>query len=185
MPFVCREPAQFRKDRKSWTGPEDCSFRFAVRRDDEFIYVAVEVTDDRTELIHRAMPWKQDGLVIRFDGRPESQRVNLKEKRKFKDFLMFALSPGETPDKMFFLSPGRLPKGSKGICARTDSGFNAEIAVPVSYLDGLQEGRWKTFRLNVAVTDLDEIGGKRAQIWWRPMWDTGANYDGSGTFRRP
>ncbi|MHC4714599.1 MAG: hypothetical protein ACYTAN_15240, partial [Planctomycetota bacterium] len=48
LPFVMDRPAEIvYGDNKPWNGPEDASLRFGVARDDENLYVAVEVIDDR------------------------------------------------------------------------------------------------------------------------------------------
>ena len=68
-------------------------------------------------------------------------------------------------------------------CVRTATGHITEIAIPAAYLDAKAGGRWKEFRLNVAVNDYD-TPDKGAQLWWRPDWRTDQTYVGSGTFRR-
>ena len=47
------------RPRQSWLGPEDCSFRFAVELGEKFLYIAVEVTDERP-VYKQAVAWQQE-----------------------------------------------------------------------------------------------------------------------------
>jgi hypothetical protein len=61
----------------------------------------------------------------------------------------------------------------------------AEIAVPVSYLDGKQGGPWSRVRVNMVVTDFDDPNRDvSAQLWWKPRWLRTESYVGSGTFAK-
>ena len=58
-----------------WRGPKDLSARFKVQWDEEFIYVAVEVTDDMVTEPHGSLvsgtntgSWDDDGVELMFDN---------------------------------------------------------------------------------------------------------------------
>jgi hypothetical protein len=61
-------------------------------------------------------------------------------------------------------------------------GMALEVAVPLSYLDGLQGGSWSTFQLNLLFNDIDLSGASR--LSWRPDWYRRGAYPGAGAFLR-
>ena len=69
------------------------------------------------------------------------------------------------------------------VCVKTSTGYAAEIAIPVSYLNKMQETEWEAFRLNVAVDDFDDSGNGLQLQWW-PDWRRDHSILGSGTFFR-
>jgi len=184
LPLSCVEPRQISRDRRTWRGPADGSFKFAVEHDEEYVYVAVATTDDDLMLDPGRLPWQQDGVEVRLDARPEPQRSAGRGRGEFTDVLLVALSPGLTPEQMVVYGRERLPEGVKAVCVATEGGYSTEIAVPVRYLNEKQGGPWEAFRLNIAVDDFDGDFDAGAQLWWRPDWRTPMNYAGSGTFVR-
>ncbi len=184
LPFVCRKPAQIQLDPKAWQGPDDSWFRFAVEYDEEYLYIAVETNDDRLVLDPDKRPWRQDGIEVRVDARPDPERSNGRGQGQFSEILFIALSPGETSDQMVYFNREKVPEGVQAICVKTATGHAVEIAVPAAYLNEKQGEPWKAFRLNIAVDDYDEATGPGAQIWWRPDWRRALTYPGSGTFQR-
>jgi hypothetical protein len=165
-------------------GPQDCSYRFGVAHDQRYVYVGVQTTDDHAILNPGKEPWSQDGVEIRFDGRPEPLRSQGRGHGEFKDILVISMSPGETPDQMVLYSKEQLPPGVKAACVKTPTGHAAEVAIPVSYLNQKQGGDWKAFRMNVTVDDYDAVAGPLRAPWWRADWRHGETYAGSGTFQR-
>ena len=184
LPVVCRKPAELRLDREAWTGLDDCSFRFAVAYDDEYLYLAIETTDDTCVVQPDMEPWQQDAIEVRLDARPAPTRSYHRGGGEFEEFLFLAASPGRTVEEVGWFQQDRIPEGVQAVCVRTEKGHNTEIAVPVRYLNEKQGESWKGFRLNIAVDDFDAPEGPGSQIWWRPDWRRALNYPGSGTFRR-
>jgi hypothetical protein len=184
LPNLCREPAEVRRDPKTWSGPADGRFRFAVAHDDACLYLAVEVTDDVLVLDPRKAVWDQDGIEVRLDARPEPERSAGRGTGEFQDILLAALSPAAEGGERVCYGRDRLPEGTRVACVRTGTGYAAEIAIPSAYLDAKQGKAWEAFRLNVAVDDFDGPEDRGSQLWWRPDWRHDKNYAGSGTFRR-
>lgn len=153
---------------------------------DEFLYAAVDVKDDILILEPGRDPWHQDGVEVRVNAMPDPGRSESSGFDEFKDTLLIALSPGETPDQMVFHRKSDIPSGVQAVCVKTNSGHNTEIAIPFSYLDEKQGGAWKIVRFNVCVDDVDETTDwGLSQLWWRPDWRTPLTYTGSGAFSRP
>lgn len=186
LPFACTEPSQILVTPESWTGPRDCSFRFGVAFDDDFLYIAVEVFDDLPVADGTSSPWSQDGVEVRVDARPRAARSS-REAVEFRDVLLVALAPGPTPATPVIHAPERMPEGVQACCRRTSEGHVSEIGIPATYLAAMQGGEWRGFRLNIAVDDHDGAVRERAQaaqLWWQPDWRRPEDIPGSGTFRR-
>jgi len=183
LPVRCEYPAQIRIAADSWMGPDDLSFRFGLEYDDEYLYIGVEVTDERTVLKPGSTPWEQDGIEVRLDARPDSVRSNNRGRGEVSGYLLVAVSPADTPEDMSWFQREHVEENRVLVVSRTtDTGHNTEIAVPVAYLDQAQGQPWQALRLSIAVDDFDEEAGPLAQVWWRPRWGTGPDYAGSGTF---
>jgi hypothetical protein len=165
---------------------KDCSYRFAVEHDEQFVYIAVKTVDDKSVLNHLKEPWSQDGVEIRFDARGEPERSQGRGRGEFKDILVISMSPSSdgSREKMVLYSRDQLHRDVKAVCVKTPDGNAAEIAIPASYLNERQGGAWKRFRMNVCVDDYDAVAGPLTALWWRPDWRSAETFAGSGTFER-
>jgi len=187
LPIACVAPKQIQFNPDSWGGPKDSRFRFGAEYDDKFLYIAVEVTDDKVVAIPSSWPWFQDGVEIRLDARPDPERSRGRGEGEHEQILFMGLSPGTTTKEMVFAGRTEAPEGAQAASLKTPTGHITEVAIPLSYLNEKQKGQWKAFRLNVAVDDFDgEVRDREnaAQLWWRPDWRFPTSYNGSGTFKR-
>ena len=184
LPIVAARPNQVRGDVSSWTGPDDASFRFAVRHDDQNVYVAVAVTDEQTEIRPGRRTWHQDGVEVRVDARPDPARSNNRGGNDGTDNLAVLMVPGETPDQTRFYQKRQNAPDVRAACVLSDGGYVAEVAIPAQSLDVAQQGPWKAIRLNITVNDVDDETGQPAHLYWRPDWRGDETYPGSGTFER-
>lgn len=185
LPYVCTIPAMIKVGTKEWDGPEDCSFRFGVKTDGNYLYIAVDVTDDKLIVDPEKKPWDQDGIEVRVAAMPDAQRSSWNGREEFGPALLVGMSPRISKQKMILYEPESLPDGLQAVCVKTDTGYATEIAVPVAYLDERQGKPWEQIRLNIGVDDIDGPDVERSQIWWRPDWRMPQTYDDSGTFVRP
>lgn len=173
------EPGYIDTDDDSWSGVLDASADIGVAYDTEFLYIAIDARDDEIRRSQRPDYLRQDSLLVRIDTRTEANRTTRAE--EFKDMLLIALLPGEGGEKVF--DAEKLPDGTQVQSRMTDTGYQAEIAVPLSYLRAQQGGDWSSVRINVGQNDIDADG--RAFVWWRPEWTAPADYPHSGTFEKP
>ncbi len=184
FPVECKEPSQVYIRPDSWKGPEDCRFRFGTKYDDHYLYVAVQVLDDKVKTYPKRTTWSQDGVELRLDARPKDVRDLWCGQTENKETVTIILSPGQTAADMVGLDPSELPDGVQAVCVLSAGGYSFEAAIPVSYLEKKQGAPWTGFRMNVAVDDTDKPQDGLAQLAWMPDWRRSLNYEGSGEFER-
>jgi hypothetical protein len=182
LPIVCESPGNIGGTRSQWTGPADCSFRFAVRHDARSLYVAVRTRDDAVFCDPAKKPWKQDSVAIRLDARPAAERARHRRKAQ-KDFLSLNVAPGKAAGEVHCLEAKDMPKGVRMACTRLADGLAVELAVPVAYLDKMQGGTWKDFQLQVGAHDSDAATDGFLRLLWVPKGRFGAAPT-LGVFRR-
>ncbi|MEZ4777309.1 MAG: metallophosphoesterase [Bacteroidia bacterium] len=167
----------------SHKGTEDCSFDFGVRYDDEFVYAAIKVTDDQLESVTGGGITSQEAFAIFLDARPLKESAGIPSGDIFKDYLMIAVPLPQNKDPQIYRKD-RLPDGVAVATQAVSGGYTAEVAIPVSYLNDLQGGSWKHFRLNVVVSDSDREGKHKTSLFWQPDWRGKDPLLGSGMFRK-
>ena len=177
LPFQVSSPAQ--------AVPPDGSVRFAVAEDEKYLYVAVEAIDDDMYVNPKRLLWQKDCLAVRLIAVPEPRRSRVRWywDTDWKDVLPIIIAPPTAPGEKRIHQASKLPEGTLIACVKTTAGYNAEIAIPASYLNYRQGGPWQAFRLNVALYDCDSKG-KQVRSWWQPGWPNKAGFAGNGTFRR-
>ena len=180
LPFDIQTPSEIDEAADSWTGPEDCSWRFAVEYDDDKLYVAVDVTDERKVYL-RSNPWTQDGIEVRVDGRPDPMRSRNRDRGEER--VIVGISPDEALEHML-LYEELDSLGVEAIGIPSAKGHVYEMSIPISYVEQRQGTDWKRVRINIVVDDLDDPTGPMAQLWWQPNWRNPTNLEGSGTFER-
>ncbi|MFA6292703.1 MAG: alpha/beta hydrolase-fold protein [Victivallales bacterium] len=182
LPILVDKP-QSVADATMWKGPADLSYRFDCRYDDNFFYIAIQVTDEHINSAADKDPWFQDGAEVRIDARPEADRL-FGQGKEFQDFLLIAMSPSGAGETRLPFNAAKLPAGVKAVCISTATGYNAEIAIPISYINEKAGKQWSGIRLNVVVNDLDDDykGFRGDKLWWLPDWRTPDSTWGAGTF---
>jgi hypothetical protein len=132
----------------AWTGPDDAAFGFAVMRDDEALYLAVEVRDDRVVRTrqHRAA---DDAFVLTV-AFPRGRMWTAWELR-FQPG-----EPGSYAGAVRYRGTRAVP-GAQIVEApyRGGPGFTMEARVPFAALPGLRENL-ASARMRVAYHDCDE-----------------------------
>ena len=131
LAFHVPEPAEIDVDADSWTGPGDCSWRFGVEYDDDNLYVAVDVTDER-RIYLGGYAWSQDGLELRVDGRSDPERSRGRDfSNSVEERVFVAISPGERLEEMYLVAPEELDSlGVQAVGIPTPKGHAYEVAIP-------------------------------------------------------
>lgn len=163
----------------SHTDETDASFSFDLRQHKDWIYLAAQVQDDQIEVNDNNNPFDQDGLAFALDPRS----VDLSAMSRGYRNLFIAVSPeeaGEGAGNIF--RQDRLPEGTQTFCKRTETGYNIEVAFPVSALTRHQGEDWTHLRLNVIQFDKDKEGAHESRLLWQSDWQGEDHVMGSGTF---
>lgn len=174
--------------------PDATSARFAVGHDDAFLYVAARVVDPTPQRSAERGPRDQDALQVVIDPRPAAERdanhgiLRARNDGSLARMVFAWLLPGASrPDPIVGTLLPPLPAGSRRAARSTDTGYTAELAIPIGFLDAEQDGAWQGFRLNVSVQDFAAEGSGHAIFDWRPsrFGLRGVTpVEGSGSFRR-
>lgn len=181
LPIACLESRPPQQS-ELWTGPRDCSFKFALRHDDKNFYFAARVIDDHWWKKGADDPYNQDGVWFSLDAEPETNKGLPDKQRKNTFWLM--LLPGKTAKESVDAGQVWAPEGVKGVCLKTKAGFDAEGVIPYAGLPQRLGKPAEAVRVNVTVYDFDpsESQDKGTYFNWRPNADSGLDYPGSGTF---
>jgi hypothetical protein len=169
----------------------DEAARFAVRQDDAFLYVGIDVTDDSLVASAERMAREQDSVTVSLDARPDPQRsANESWRAASRSGALAAIisatvtlvEPRVDPRARLFGGAGS--EGVRISAQRTARGYSAELAVPHALLDERQGSLWEAVRLNVGIDDFDEGKPGHATFTWRPSRFGPLAVEGSGTFVR-
>ncbi|MCA9429555.1 MAG: metallophosphoesterase [Candidatus Omnitrophica bacterium] len=182
LPYVVTQPADVYTNEQSWTGAQDCSFRFGVAEDDKFLYVAIATEDDQTDTDDVKVYQDFGAIYVNaVPGREVSKEVQEK--------ALFSLLAGEDLSKadreLFEENSG--PKGAETAASFTGDGHAYEFAIPVDFLEEIQKGGDRTIQLNIGVNDYDPSQARLgvSVLFWRPRWDASGHFPESGIFHRP
>jgi hypothetical protein len=175
-------------------GPEGGGFRFGVSHDDDFVYLAVDVTDPTPWFDAARSERKLDAVSVTLDARPDPARsanehfFRAISSGAMKQLFFAWLVPGEAqPDPIFGALMPAPPEGALRAVVRTAQGYAAELAIPRAFLDERQGGPWQAFRLEISQQDFDAEGATHVAHAWRPTrfgTSEALPIPGSGTFVR-
>ncbi len=169
----------------TWTGPDDLSADFQMSWDDNFLYLAVQITDDvHAQNAHGDAIFKGDDVDLQIDadlaGDFESDALNA-------DDGQIGLSPGNlqnsSPESYIWL-PSQRETANTGIniaAIKTPKGYNLEAAVPWNALGGRPAPEMPV-GFNVNISENDDVNNAVQQvmlstspnrIWGNPQtWGT-------------
>ncbi|HQE84287.1 MAG TPA: metallophosphoesterase [Candidatus Hydrogenedentes bacterium] len=178
LPYKMNQPAHVYVNAPAWKGPHDCHFQFAVNYDAQYLYVAIKAFDD--ELCFDGWKYWEDFVMLWVDARGSGA-----DDPKTCVFSAIA-GPDTGAEQKAEFEEGEAPQGLLSASVATADGFEAEFAVPVSYLNERQQGQWRQVRLNVSVSDFDRHDARDGAtvLSWRPQWFRPGDHPQSGLFIR-
>lgn len=161
---------------------QGATVRFEVAYDEDFLYFAAQVEDDQViNLGDSVAVWRQDNVAFGFNAEKLGMSAMSTGRRWYRYEFMQLISPETDLQKSSLYRA--MPEGSAIKCSATEKGYQAELKVPLSYVEAKQGKDWKHLRINVAVDDRDSDGEVRRNHW-QPSWRSDDNIIGSGTFKR-
>ncbi|MBI5094854.1 MAG: hypothetical protein HZB26_20745 [Candidatus Hydrogenedentes bacterium] len=148
----------------SWQTPQDLSGTVHLAWREEYLFLAVEVTDDKLHQSQRGGAlWKGDHVELFLDTRPEQdpQRNTLGEGQ-----FQIAFSPGNflktgdplvdcAPEAHFYRPEGRSTEGIMVSSARAATGYLIEAAIPWKLLGIDHPAQGTPLRCEVGLSDTD------------------------------
>ena len=173
--------------------PNDVSFQFDVREGPEHLYIGINVIDDDVSAHADLIPRAQDAIGFFIDPRDPAERdanMGTGEAVLGGDVaaqISSIVSTGaHAKDKLlsFFDDTNANTQIS---FASTDTGYAAELAVPLSYIASKAPNGddWQEARISVSVYDLDSDAHAADVLYWQPFRYGGAPLAGSQVFVRP
>lgn len=164
-------------DTKGWNGAGDASVAFTLGYDDENLYFAGRVTDDRV------VPGR-DRMYLRLDARPMDER--LANPRYAKGCYRIETSPAAEGEPVATLTAddgGTAHPVSKIASRLVNKGYEIEMAIPLANIVDAQGDDWKDFQFTVGLADVDE-GSSTAYLLWRGSQGILERNTNFGTFVR-
>ncbi|TDG37277.1 hypothetical protein EZJ43_03930 [Pedobacter changchengzhani] len=168
--FISVLNPQFFYEDWDWKGPDDGQFSFNVTADSKNLFIAVKFTDDKTILDKKKIDALQDKFYVHLSSSP------LDNKNYFK--LEFAAT--DNPTKPLMNEEAKKLMGLKVAVAQQLNNQVLELSIPLNSIKALNSD---SIRVNIGVMDHDHPENtKPSVLWWRPVWDSLENYNGSATF---
>ncbi len=160
----------------------DISARFDVSYDDQFVYVAAQVTDDNLQLDTGTVAWQQDYVGVVINADPMGQSAMNQGGGWYSNSFVYIMTPEteKLPSSTFY--DDRLPENVRWKCIENEGGYAMEIALPLDYVKERQGEDWKTLRINVGVQDQDVNEKEKPRYNFVPAWRNRDNRAGSGMF---
>ncbi|MDD9960887.1 MAG: hypothetical protein OXU70_02195, partial [Gammaproteobacteria bacterium] len=173
--------------------PNDVSFQFDVREGPEHLYIGVNVIDDDVSAHADLIPRAQDAISFSIDPRdPPERDANMDVGQAVLGGDLAAqiatIVPTGAHAKDELLSWVDDANANTQISfASTDTGYAAELAVPLSYIASKAPNGddWQEARISVSVYDLDSDAHAADVLYWQPFRYGGAPLAGSQVFVRP
>lgn len=177
-----------------WNGPGDGQFSFAVTKDAEWLYVAIEAMDNVIILPSRnEFSRHQDQFYIKIDPRADGDRRSDYPDRLYGTYpvspeyhLQIRVAPGTTPGIPLLETndPGVEVRAASVLHA-DEKKFVTEVAVPLSWIVEHQGPDWTSVRLNVGWMDHDRPENTKPSIlWWRPVFGKDADHEAFSNWYR-
>jgi hypothetical protein len=156
---------------QDWIGPDDCGVSIQAAHDDDHLYLAARVTDERI--------LAGDQLTFVIDTRSLTARRD--DPRLRKGTLRVTVTPETGGVESVGLSGTPDPKTTDMQIAKRDRSYDIEVALPLDIIDAAQPDR-QSIQLTAVVSDVDEAGQKPARVLWRGTSDVNDRNTNYGHF---
>lgn len=168
-----RSPEQVVWGSGAWTGPEDLGGTVRLAWRQEFLFVAVEVTDDQLRQNQRGDSlWKGDHIELYIDAQPDLEP----ERTAFgQGQFHIAMSPGNfrrtgdpladcVPEVYCYRPEKSAVEGALAGAVPTPSGWALEAALPWAFLGVGAPAPGLALRVEVAISDTDSLEPRQESL---------------------
>ena len=168
--FIIVENPQYVHEDWDWKGAEDGKFAFSTKVDNKNLYVAVKFEDDLRISNKEQLNVLQDKFYLHIDTNSKKERSLYK----------FEFAAGEKINQPLMNDAALKIKDLEVAILVDGNNQTIELKVPLKSIEAEDA---KAFRINVGVMDHDRPENtKPSVLWWRPLWDSDGDYEGSSTF---
>lgn len=158
-------------------GKEDFEMKFATGYDAEYFYVAIDMKDNDFFTNEEGSYWNQDAIIVGLDARPQHISAFSGGTGRGKDWLAFLRTfKKENP----IYNENELPVEVKSALVKTETGAQMEMAIPLEYLNKMNDDPWSSVRLGVGYYDYDSNDEEATTHFWFPAWTESSDIPGSG-----
>ena len=157
---------------------------FSMKYDNEMLYVAADVRDDKLVLRGSGSPWTQDYIGLCLNAESAEKAAMSVGKNWYKGEMYFLQTAATNKIESRLWQDDKLPEGSAYVCKANEEGYTFEWAIPLTYIREKQGDDWKSLRFNIMVGDKDSDEEDPRMYFWQPNWRGDENYLGSGMFFR-
>ncbi|WP_051235331.1 metallophosphoesterase [Marinimicrobium agarilyticum] len=170
---------------ENWSGLSDADFSWSVAEGDDYVVLALKVTDDNIVRSESQDVWAGDTMLITLDARPSTRRrlKSTYNNRVPGERFMVLQPPAQGLDGDLKGNP-KVPDAIQQVVHLTDTGYTAEIAIPHELLNEDHGSQWDGLRLNVLLRDVDPNEPGMVGREWLPSWDYEGSIGGAGSFYR-
>ena len=158
-------------------GNDDCSLKFSTAYDDKNFYVAVQLTDDEFYIKEEGAYWRQDALILGFDGRPVHLSAYNEGQGRGDNWVSYLRTfKSEKP----VYREENLPVNIASAQKKSKNGMLMEFSVPISYLNKMYGDDWSSLRFGIGYYDFDSEQEAPTTLFWFPAWNDEKDIPGSG-----
>ena len=126
--YVTDATERVRENAQVWDGSEDCSFTTRIAYDDDNLYLAIDVTDEKM-VIDVPQIWRRDGIEVFVDPRAGSERSD-QFVGPCRQLLIAVPPEGEAPQVEALPDDPALASALRVGFQRREGGHIYELAIP-------------------------------------------------------
>lgn len=168
--FITVENPQFVHEDWDWKGAEDGKFAFSTKTDKENLYIAVKFEDEHLVSNKIKLAALQDKFYIHIDSSPLDGG----------EFYQLEFAAGKEITLPLMNEAALKIKGLKAAIVGDGNNQTLELKVPLKSIEAKSAN---AIRINIGIMDHDRPENtKPSVLWWRPLWNSDGNYEGSSTF---
>ncbi|MBK8501103.1 MAG: metallophosphoesterase [Saprospiraceae bacterium] len=157
----------------------DNQLKYAITHNNTHLFIAAEVKDANVVINPGNSITRQDNLGLHL-----SFQSSIKSAKAPSGSYYLKTTVAKDGLVAQVQSPANIPADWEYLCTGSASGYNFELAIPLSHLNEIQGGDWKSLRLNWTMDDLDDASDwqKIVRTSQFPNWGSDSEIVGSGIY---
>ena len=170
--FIEVDNPQYLGEDWDWSGPEDGRFSFATVADKERLYLLINFKDDHIISNTKDIKALQDKFYVQINPDTAAKA----------GYYQLEFAAGDKAAMPLMNQAAEKLEGLKAAITKNAAGEVLELSVPLKSIHAASSA---ALRINIGIMDQDQTENtKPSVLWWRPVWDNEASYNGSSIFYR-